>query len=148
VVARAEEEAVSEDGLIKVKRGELFKSMYEIAMEDREVECVKLASALGVARVGRSLSELVDLAIARIAAPADDTAEVLAGLLGPEAIDAAARALCAEWVETQLKEPVRKFCEYDQLTTEGRDVWRRMARRAISAAQQRLAERGQGRGEG
>lgn len=77
-------------------------------------------------------------------APADDAATVLAGLFGPEEIDAAARALCAEWVETQLKEPVRKFCEYDQLTTEGRDVWRRMARRAISAAQQRLADRGQG----
>jgi hypothetical protein len=86
--------------------------------------------------------------LAQPTVPADDPAPVLAGLFGPEEIDATARALCAEWVETQLKEPVRKFCEYDQLTTEGRDVWRRMARRAISAAQQRLAERGQGRGEG
>lgn len=50
-----------------------------------------------------------------------------------EAIDQAARALCAEWITTQIRGPVRQHCEYDRLTEGGRDVWRGMAR-AVAAA--------------
>lgn len=57
---------MTEPCLIKLKRAAIRRAIYEELLASRSVECDKLAAALGVERVGRSLTELVDLAIERL----------------------------------------------------------------------------------